>query len=183
MKLNLTALRTTCGLILAALVLALPVAAQEPRPQPKQDAPQTQSAKNIVETATAAGNFTTLLKAIEAAGLTDTLKSGSYTVFAPTDEAFAKLPAGTLDSLMKDTEKLKKVLLYHVVSGNVTSTEVAKMKSAKTAEGSTVKIKASDGKVWVDKATVTQPDIAASNGVIHVVDTVLMPTQMSASTK
>jgi uncharacterized surface protein with fasciclin (FAS1) repeats len=131
--------------------------------------------KNIVETATDTGNFTTFAKAVEAAGLTETLNSGDYTVFAPTDEAFAKLPAGTLDSLMADKEKLKKVLLNHVVSGKVMASDVGKMKSAKTAGGSAAEIKSADGKVMVGKATVVQTDIAASNGVIHAIDTVLMP--------
>lgn len=163
-----------------ALVLALPVVAQQQRPARQDQATVQTGQSDIVETAKAAGNFTTLLKAIEAAGLTDTLKSGTYTVFAPTDEAFAKVPADQLNALISDPAKLKQVLLYHVVSGKVTADKVAGMKTAKTAEGAAIKIKADGGKVMVDKATVTKTDIAASNGVIHVIDTVLMPAQMSA---
>lgn len=135
-----------------------------------------QGRKDIVDTAVAAGDFKTLATALETAGLVETLKgNGPFTVFAPTDEAFAKLPAGTLDSLLKDKEKLKKILLYHVVSGNVTAKDVVKLKSAKTVQGSSVKINASGGKVMVDKANVIKTDITASNGVIHVIDTVIVP--------
>jgi uncharacterized surface protein with fasciclin (FAS1) repeats len=135
-----------------------------------------QEKKDIVDTAVAAGDFKTLATALEAAGLVETLKGkGPFTVFAPTDEAFAKLPAGTLDSLLKDKEKLKKILLYHVVSGNVTAKDVVKLKSAKTVEGSSIKINASGGKVRVDNANVIKTDIVASNGVIHVIDTVIIP--------
>jgi uncharacterized surface protein with fasciclin (FAS1) repeats len=135
-----------------------------------------QEKKDIVDTAVAAGDFKTLATALEAAGLVETLKGkGPFTVFAPTDEAFAKLPAGTLDSLLKDKEKLKKILLYHVVSGNVTAKDVVKLKSAKTVEGSSIKINASGGKVRVDNANVIKTDIGASNGVIHVIDTVIIP--------
>lgn len=96
-------------------------------------------------------------------------------MFAPTDEAFAKLPAGTVEALLKDKEKLTKILLYHVVSGNVMAKDVVKLKSAKTVQGSAVKITVKDGKVMVDNANVVKTDIAASNGVIHVIDTVLLP--------
>jgi|SRR5581483_7452862 len=134
--------------------------------------------KDIVDTAVAAGQFNTLAKALEAAGLVETLKGkGPFTVFAPTDEAFAKLPAGTLDELLKpeNKEKLKSILLYHVVSGKVTAAKVAKMTSAKTLNGEDVKISVSGGKVMVNDATVIKADIMASNGVIHVIDTVLLP--------
>lgn len=131
--------------------------------------------KDIVDTAVAAGNFTTLVKAVQAAGLVDTLKGpGPFTVFAPTDEAFAKLPAGALDSLLANPEKLKKVLLYHVIPGKVMAADVHTMK-AKTAEGSSANIMVHDGKVMVDKAMVEKTDIVCSNGVIHVIDSVLMP--------
>lgn len=134
--------------------------------------------KNIVETAAAAGNFTTLAKALEAAGLVDTLKGpGPFTVFAPTDEAFAKLPAGTLDSLLQDKEKLKQVLLYHVVSGKVIAKDASKLKSTKTVEGSSAKINTSKGQVMIDSAKVVKADILATNGVIHVIDKVIMPGQ------
>ena len=134
------------------------------------------SAADIVDTAVAAGNFTTLVSAVKAAGLVDTLKgAGPFTVFAPTDEAFAKLPAGTVDALLKDPAKLKEILLYHVVSGKVMAADVMKMKNAPTVEGSSLKIHAMGGKVMVDKADVIKTDIACDNGVIHVIDAVLMP--------
>lgn len=134
---------------------------------------------DLVDTAVAAGQFKTLATALEAAGLIDALKGpGPFTVFAPTDEAFAKLPAGTLETLLKpeNKEKLKAVLLYHVVPGNVTADQVTKLngKSVKTLQGSSITVKTSHG-VRVDNAKVTQTDIKASNGVIHVIDTVLMP--------
>ena len=130
---------------------------------------------DIIDTAVNAGSFTTLVAAIKAAGLVDTLKgAGPFTVFAPTDEAFAKLPAGTVDSLLKDIPKLKKILTYHVVSGKVLAADVVKLNSATTIEGTQVKIDASHG-VKVNDATVTTPDVAADNGVIHVIDTVLIP--------
>lgn len=135
-------------------------------------------AADIVDTASSAGNFNTLVTAIKAAGLVDTLKGpGPFTVFAPTDDAFAKLPAGTLDNLLKPENKkqLTSILTYHVVPGKVMSKDLAgKKMMAKTAEGSEVTIDGTSG-VKVDKATVTKADINASNGVIHVVDTVLMP--------
>ncbi len=130
---------------------------------------------DIVDTAVKAGSFSTLVAAVKAAGLVDTLKSaGPFTVFAPSDDAFAKLPAGTVDSLLKDLPQLKKILTYHVVSGKVMAADVMKMKSAKTVEGSEVKIDTSKG-VKINNSTVTTPDVVADNGVIHVIDTVLMP--------
>ena len=130
---------------------------------------------DIVDVAVNAGSFTTLVAAVKAAGLVETLKgSGPFTVFAPTDEAFAKLPAGTVEGLLKDLPKLKKILTYHVVSGKVMAADVVKLKSAKTVEGSEVKIDASNG-VKVNDSTVVTPDIAADNGVIHIIDTVLLP--------
>jgi len=134
---------------------------------------------DIVETAVAAGQFKTLAAALEAAGLIEALKgNGPFTVFAPTDEAFAKLPAGTVETLLKpeNKEKLKAVLLYHVVPGNVTADQVTKLngQSVKTLQGSSIKVKTAHG-VRVDNANVIQTDIKASNGVIHVIDTVLMP--------
>ena len=132
--------------------------------------------KDIVDTAVAAGSFQTLAKALGEAGLVSTLKGpGPFTVFAPTDEAFAKLPAGALDQLLADKEKLKAVLLYHVVAGKVTAKDVVKLTSAKTVQGGSVAISAKGGKVMVDGATVATADVMASNGVIHVIDTVLMP--------
>jgi uncharacterized surface protein with fasciclin (FAS1) repeats len=123
----------------------------------------------------AAGSFTTLAKALTAAGLIETLKGpGPFTVFAPTDEAFAKLPAGTLESLLKDKAKLTAVLTYHVVPGKVMAADVVKLKSAKTVQGQSVTIDASAG-VKVDAAKVVKTDIQATNGVIHVIDSVILP--------
>jgi len=133
-------------------------------------------AKDIVDTAVAAGQFKTLAAALTAAGLVDTLKGdGPFTVFAPTDEAFAKLPAGTLDALLKDIPKLKGILTYHVVAGKVMAADVVKLKSATTVNGQSVKIKAEGGKVMVDNANVVKTDIECSNGVIHVIDAVILP--------
>jgi uncharacterized surface protein with fasciclin (FAS1) repeats len=131
---------------------------------------------DIVDTAVGAGSFNTLVAAVKAAGLVDTLKGeGPFTVFAPSDDAFAKLPDGTVDALLKDIPKLKKILTYHVVSGKVMAADAAKLKSAKTVEGSELKIDASNG-VKINDATVSKADVTADNGVIHVIDTVLMPS-------
>ena len=130
---------------------------------------------DIVDTAVSAGSFTTLVAAVQAAGLVDTLKgAGPFTVFAPTDEAFAKLPAGTVESLLNDIPKLTKILTYHVVSGKVMAADVVNLTSAKTVEGSEVKIDASNG-VKINDSTVTTADVAADNGVIHIIDSVLLP--------
>ena len=131
--------------------------------------------KNIVETAIEAGQFNTLVVAVKAAGLVETLSGkGPFTVFAPNDAAFAKIPKATLDGLLKDKAKLTAVLTYHVVSGKVMAKDVMKMKSAKTLQGGSLTIDTSDG-VKVDGAKVIQADIEVSNGVCHVIDTVLMP--------
>jgi uncharacterized surface protein with fasciclin (FAS1) repeats len=135
------------------------------------------SAADIVAVAEA-GHFNTLVAAVKAAGLVDALKGpGPFTVFAPTDEAFAKLPAGTLENPLKpeNKEQLKTILTYHVVAGEVMAKDVVKLHSAKTLEGGSLAIKAGDGRVMVGKARVTKTDIAASNGVIHVIDMVLLP--------
>jgi uncharacterized surface protein with fasciclin (FAS1) repeats len=130
---------------------------------------------DIVDTAVNAGSFTTLVAAVKAAGLVETLKgAGPFTVFAPTDEAFAKLPAGTVEGLLKDIPQLKKILTYHVVAGKVMAADVAGMKSATTVEGSDVKIDTSSG-VMINKSKVVTPDVATDNGVIHIIDSVLMP--------
>ena len=125
------------------------------------------------------GKFNTLVAAVKAAGLVDTLKSpGPFTVFAPTDEAFAKLPPGTVEGLLKDVPKLKSILLYHVVSGKVMAADVVKLKTAKTVQGGEVKIEVKGlfkKKVMVNNATVIKTDIVASNGVCHAIDTVLIP--------
>jgi len=139
-----------------------------------EDAPK----KDIVDTAVAAGKFKTLAAALKAAGLVDTLKGdGPFTVFAPTDEAFAKLPEGTVESLLKPENKgkLVAILTYHVVPGKVTAADVVKLTEAKTVQGGMVKIEVKDGKVKVDGANVVKTDIAASNGVIHVIDAVILP--------
>lgn len=137
------------------------------------------AAADIVETASEAGSFQTLLTAAEAAGLVDTLKSeGPFTVFAPTDEAFAKLPEGTVEDLLKpeNQDQLKAILTYHVVPGKTMSSDIAgKELEVETVQGETIAIDASDGTVMVDDATVVQADIETDNGVIHVIDTVLMP--------
>jgi len=131
--------------------------------------------KDIVDTAVAAGSFKTLAAALQAAGLVDTLKGkGPFTVFAPTDEAFARIPKAALEALIADKAKLTKVLTYHVVAGKVMAADVVKLKEANTVEGQMVKIDASDG-VKVNNAKVVKADVGASNGVIHVIDTVLMP--------
>lgn len=139
---------------------------------------QAQATKNIVQTAVAAGSFTTLAKALAAADLVKTLEGpGPFTVFAPTDDAFAKLPAGTLESLLKpeNKAKLQRILTYHVVSGKVMAAEVVKMTSARAVSGDTIAIVVRGGAVTVDKAHVVKTDIAASNGVIHVIDAVMLP--------
>jgi uncharacterized surface protein with fasciclin (FAS1) repeats len=139
-------------------------------------APAQAQTKDIVDTAVSAGTFNTLAAALKAADLIGTLKgAGPFTVFAPTDEAFAKLPKGTLDALLKDPAKLKGILLYHVVAGKVMASDVAKMKSASSVQGAAIPITVTDGKVMADNANVVKTDIAASNGVIHVIDTVLLP--------
>ncbi len=132
---------------------------------------------DIIDTAVAAGSFSTLAKALTAAELIDTLKGeGPFTVFAPTDEAFAKIPEETLNAILADKDKLTKILTYHVVAGKVTAADVVKLDSAETVAGPKLTIDASDG-VKVNDATVTQADVMASNGVIHVIDTVLLPPE------
>ena len=137
-----------------------------------------QDRKDIVDTAVAAGSFQTLAKALGAAGLVETLKGeGPFTVFAPTDEAFAKLPAGTLEALLKPENKgkLTAILAYHVVPGKVLASEVVKLASAKTVNGQALTITTEAGTVMVDNAKVIKTDILCSNGVIHVIDSVLLP--------
>jgi uncharacterized surface protein with fasciclin (FAS1) repeats len=132
-------------------------------------------AADIVDTAIAAGSFKTLVKAVQAAGLVDTLKgTGPFTVFAPTDEAFAKLPPGTLDALLKDKQKLAAVLTYHVVAGKVMAADV-KTGEVKTVQGQTLALVKGASGVTVNGAKVVKADVAASNGVIHVIDTVVLP--------
>jgi uncharacterized surface protein with fasciclin (FAS1) repeats len=134
--------------------------------------------KDLVDTAVSAGQFKTLVTALNAAGLVDTLNgSGPFTVFAPTDAAFAKLPAGTVESLLKPENKarLKAILTYHVVQGSVMAADVVKLKQAKTVNGQMIAVKAADGAVMINDAKVTATDVVASNGVIHVIDKVILP--------
>jgi uncharacterized surface protein with fasciclin (FAS1) repeats len=132
--------------------------------------------KDIVTVAVEAGNFKTLAAALEAAGLVSTLQgAGPFTVFAPTDAAFAKLPAGTVDALLKDKDALARILTYHVVAGKVTSDQVVKLTQAQTVAGIMAKIEVRDGSVYVGGYKVVTTDIMASNGVIHVIDTVMLP--------
>jgi uncharacterized surface protein with fasciclin (FAS1) repeats len=136
------------------------------------------SKKDIVDTAVGAGGFKTLVVAVSKAGLVETLKGkGPFTVFAPTDEAFAKLPEGTVAELIKpeNKEKLTAILTYHVIPGKVTAKDVVKLSEAKTVQGSSVDIKVDDGKVYIDGAQVVKADIHTSNGVIHVIDSVILP--------
>lgn len=154
----------------AALVLSSSAQAQS------MAAPHTD--QNIVQVAVANGSFKTLVAALKAADLVSALEGkGPFTVFAPTDAAFAKLPAGTVDALLKDKVKLAAILKYHVISGNVAAADVIKAKEVKpkTLNGATLDIKVVDGKVKVNNATVVTPDVHASNGVIHVIDTVVLP--------
>jgi uncharacterized surface protein with fasciclin (FAS1) repeats len=140
--------------------------------------PAQAKSKDIVDTAVGAGSFKTLAAALGAGGLVETLKGkGPFTVFAPTDAAFKKLPAGTVESLLKpeNKKKLVSILTYHVVPGRVMAADVVNLKEAKTVQGSKVKIKVMDGKVKVDNATVVKTDINAANGVIHVIDSVILP--------
>jgi len=131
---------------------------------------------NIVQTAISAGSFKTLVAAVQAAGLAETLSgNGPFTVFAPTDEAFAKLPAGTVDALLKDKDKLASILTYHVVSGQVMAADAVKLTEAKTVNGQSFKIVAGKDGVMIDNAKVITADIMTSNGVIHVIDSVMLP--------
>jgi uncharacterized surface protein with fasciclin (FAS1) repeats len=163
-------LQTIRASLISLAILAVPAAAFADD--------MSMPAKNIVETAVSAGQFTTLVTALKAAGLVGALEGkGPFTVFAPTDAAFAKLPAGTVKTLLepKNKKKLTEILTYHVVAGDVRAADVVKLTSAKTLNGQSVTISVNGGVVKVDDATVVKTDIVASNGVIHVIDTVLMP--------
>ncbi|NIP41604.1 MAG: fasciclin domain-containing protein [candidate division Zixibacteria bacterium] len=139
---------------------------------------KTEKSKDIVETAMAADGFNTLVTALKAADLVEALKGeGPFTVFAPTDEAFAKLPEGTIPALLKDKEKLTSILTYHVVSGKVMAADVVKLKSAETLNGQSVAVKVDGKKVMVDNAEVIMTDIVTSNGVIHVINEVILPRE------
>ncbi len=156
--------------LLAILGVALPLAAQDH---------SAHHAPDLVDVAADAGAFTTLLAAAEAAGLVDTLRSeGPFTVFAPTDEAFAQLPEGTVESLMADPEALRTVLLYHVVAGRVTAEQVVGLTQAESLEGSSLRISVHGEMVHVDDARVVTADVSAANGVIHVINSVLIPASL-----
>ncbi|MCL6534613.1 MAG: fasciclin domain-containing protein [Armatimonadetes bacterium] len=132
--------------------------------------------KDIVDTAVGAGQFKTLVKLVQEAGLVDALRGeGPFTVFAPTDEAFAKLPKSQVDALLKDKEALRRVLLYHVVQGKVMASDVTKMRSAKTLQGQNINIRVRNNTVRINDAKVVKADIVCSNGVIHVIDKVILP--------
>jgi transforming growth factor-beta-induced protein len=168
--------KTSNGIIHVIDRVILPPAPKAAEPTKAPAATMAPAAKDIVDTAVADGRFKTLVAAVQAAGLVETLKGkGPFTVFAPTDEAFAKLPAGTVEGLLKEPAKLKDILLYHVVAGNVMAADAAKLTSADTVLGKPVTIKAKDGKVMINDATVVIPDVKTSNGVIHVIDTVILP--------
>jgi uncharacterized surface protein with fasciclin (FAS1) repeats len=178
------ALRKSFGafasLVLAFFALAFTSSVVSAQNNTSTTASAAVSPKTIVETAIAAGNFTTLAKALTEAGLVDVLKgAGPFTVFAPSDAAFAKIPKEKLEALLKDKEGLKKVLLYHVVNGKVLAKDVLTMngKTAKTVQGSEAKIMVSGSTVMVDAAKVEKTDIECSNGVIHVIDSVIMPAK------
>lgn len=171
-------LLTRLFLVLALLASLTSVAFSTPQAH----AQSMSSSSDIVDTAVNAGQFNTLATALEAAGLVDTLKGpGPFTVFAPTDAAFAKLPAGTLESLLANPDQLRTVLTYHVIAGADSAADVSMLKHATTVEGEDVTINAANGMVQVNDATVITPDIMASNGVIHVVDTVLLPPSLAAN--
>ena len=154
------------SLVLAAALVVAPVATLPAQAMPK----------DIVTTAVEAGTFKTLAAALTAAGLVSTLQGpGPFTVFAPTDAAFAKLPAGTVEALLKDKAKLAAILTYHVVAGRVEAKDVVKLTTANTVNGAPIAIKVMSGHVMINNATVTTADVRASNGVIHIIDTVILP--------
>lgn len=175
------------GVVAAVAALALgsgAMAADVVRPGATPLIDQQAATKDIVDTAVGAGQFTTLAKALQAADLVTTLKgAGPFTVFAPTDAAFAKLPAATLASLLANPAELSKVLTYHVVAGKVTAADVVKLSQATTVNGAQVQIAVRDGKVVLNgTSTVATADVMASNGVIHVIDTVILPPTTAATT-
>jgi len=166
----MTKLRLTMAGLIATAVAIVAVAAPAATNTP------TAAKRNLVQTAAAAGQFKTLVSLVKQAGLAKTLSGKTrFTVFAPTDAAFAKVPKATLDQLAADKAKLRAVLLYHVVSGRVMAAQVAKLRSAKTLNGATVRIRVSGGMVYVNGARVVKANVSASNGVIHVINRVLIP--------
>jgi uncharacterized surface protein with fasciclin (FAS1) repeats len=165
-------IRTTLALLVVAAVAVAAIGASASA----STASRSEGEKNIVQTAIAAGQFKTLASLLTKAGLAGTLQGkGPFTVFAPTDNAFAKVPKATLSALAKDKAKLRAVLLYHVVKGKVTAAQAMKLRSAKTLNGKSLAIRVSGGKVLVGGATVTKADVMASNGIIHVINKVLIP--------
>jgi transforming growth factor-beta-induced protein len=173
-------MKRTLLLSLSALAIAVAACSTAASPSPSAATPEPSMAAelgDIVQVATEAGSFTTLLEAATAAGLVETLQGdGPFTVFAPTDDAFAALPEGTLEGLLADPEALKQILLYHVVSGKVTSDQVVDLTSADSVAGPAIAIAVKDGKVVLnDSATVVTTDIETKNGVIHVIDAVILP--------
>ena len=176
-----TEMKLTAALLIVAVLAATGAVAQAGKKcagvTGSTVAYKTAAKSDIVDTAVGAGSFKTLVTAVKAAGLVDTLKSeGPFTVFAPTDAAFAKLPEGTVEALLKDKDKLTAILTYHVVAGDVRAADVVKLDSAKTVQGQPVVIDATDG-VKINGANVVKADIACSNGVIHVIDAVLLPKE------
>ena len=171
----------TAGIM--ALALGSSAMAFDMAPSKPQNTPEQQVSRDIVDTALAAGQFTTLAKALQAANLAGTLKgAGPFTVFAPTDAAFAKLPPATLDAFLKDPAELAKILTYHVVAGKVDAASVVKLTQATTVNGASIQIVVRDGRVVLNgSSTVTATDVAATNGVIHVIDTVLLPPAPSVA--
>ena len=174
----------TWKVVALAAVVAAPAAASAQQAETHASASAHNTApKNIVQVATEAGSFNTLVAAVKAAGLAETLQGeGPFTVFAPSDAAFAKLPKGTLEALLADKAALTSLLTYHVVPGRVVAADIVKANgaTAKTVNGQPLDVAVRDGKVYVNGAQVTTADVAASNGVIHVIDTVLQPAPVPA---
>lgn len=168
--------RKMITLMSASLLLAASTAVLADHHGGKDKGYGNKEEKNIVETAIAAGQFDTLVTAVQAAGLVETLSGdGPFTVFAPTDEAFAKIPSADLNALLADKDALTSVLTYHVVAGKVMAADVVNLSEAETVQGSTVDISVDGGNVMIDGAKVVTTDIETSNGVIHVIDSVIMP--------
>jgi len=169
-------MRTTRKFVAVAATAAVVLSAAAPLTSAQPAAKPSTAKPNIVQTAVAAGKFKTLVALVKQAGLAGTLQSkGPFTVFAPTDAAFAKVPKATLAALGKNRAKLRAVLLYHVAAGRVTAAKVVRLHSVKTLNGQAVKVRVSQGKVTIGGARVVATDIGASNGVIHVIDKVLIP--------
>ncbi|HYD54810.1 MAG TPA: fasciclin domain-containing protein [Gemmatimonadaceae bacterium] len=168
---------------MARVAIALTLAGTAPTVAAAQHSGHHGAGKNLVEVAVGAGSFTTLVAAVQAAGLAETLMGeGPFTVFAPTDAAFAKLPAGTVEKLLADKDALRKILTYHVVAGRVAAGDVVRANGAtpRSVQGGSLDVQVKDGRVTVNGARVVSADVQASNGVIHVIDTVLLPAAAPA---